>query len=597
MALLINATVTISPVQSRAFSTERADSGFSTQAMTVSGYTDRTASLAAAKEAARQLNEMAANVNYRIVHVADSEDSQYDGLYTLQGASVTATPATSNSRAALFAVQVTLRRAGGGAVGGSNLSRRVRPLAVLRPNSYSITSASWFAVPVGANLLDLVGGTTRASADGTVPLRSGEVAERFTLAGADVRTGECKVWDTAGVADDGTTAPSGWTRVWSADHRFADPRYLAIDNGLIRVSSNPSAAVGSFGLRGWLGAAWSSARALAVEAPTGTTTFVTALHITELSNYRVVIRQQTLRSAPPYYLTTSLTLERGKTWVLVEQAASSSVTLRQSVASSPLLLARAPTAQRDAAITNDGTLALTSTEDNWVVSAPTTADASGVQTYCANVETTNTNFYMETSSTMLLQRTTTTGLSAAWGLLPHNSVTYPCFVEAEAGALAGTAALTSDAGASGAGNNCVTLPSGTAQLTGAATVPQPGATVLRAWARIKNTGVSASDSVYLSIRNVTGAADLVVGTSTFATLGASGVWKWISIEHNPTTWNGTDVLRVFLARTAAGGGGTLLVDCMVLLTLNDGALGYVRDVARQAMTDTHTWEEVTKGVW
>lgn len=597
--ITIQGAIQINPVQSRAYTTERADTGFSTASMTVTGYTarDRT-SLAAAKETARQLNEMASNYWYRIVHVADSEDNQIDGLYELRGASVTATPATSNSKAALFAVSVTLRRAGGERTGGTNLSRRVRPLAILRANSYSITTTSWFALPVGADGLDLItGNATRASADGSVPLRSGTTAERFVLGGADVSKGECKVWDTGGVADDGSAAPSGWTRVWAADHRFADPRYVAIDNGLLRVSSNPSTGTGSVALRGWLGAAWSAARALNIEASSGTTTFVTALHITELNNYRVVIRQQTLRSTVPFFLTTTLTLERGKTWVLVEQTASSSATLRQSVPSSLNLVARAPTAQRDAAHTGDGTLALTSTEDNWFASVTPAADADGLQVYAAAVETTNTNFYMEATSTMLLQRTSTTSLTAAWGILPHNTVTYPCWEEAEAGTLAGTAALAADAGASGGGNNCVSLPSLTASVRGVATVPQPAPTIIRAWARVKNTGVSASDTVWISIRNVTGAADLVVSTSTFAVLGGSGAWKWISVEANPSTWNGTDVLRVFVARTAAGGGGALLVDAMMLLSIADGQLTYVRDVARQAMTDTHTWEEATTAVW
>jgi hypothetical protein len=238
------------------------------------------------------------------------------------------------------------------------------------------------------------------------------------------------------------------------------------------------------------------------------------------------------------------------------------------------------------------TIALT--DDNWVAMVP----AAGI-TYSgmlAAVSTTNTAFSETGGNPPTLYRTATTGFQCYIGMRQHNATTHPAIEQAEAGSRVGTAALTSDAGASGGGNNCVTLPAVNDEVFGVATVPQPLPTLIRCWARVKNTGVSASDTMFVGIRNQTAGSILAFTSFTFAGLGTTATWKWVSVEWISTGWNGTDLIRPTVRRTAIAGGGTLLVDQYVLLSISNAALTYPKSRANARLTHLHVWDEITTAV-
>lgn len=597
MTLLIGGAVAIDPVQSRAFTTSRDDSGVSTATLTVTGYTDRDrASLAAAKKIARQLNEMAANPAYRTVHVADDEDSQYDGLYDLQGAGVTATPATSNSKAALFAVSVTLRRIGGAGLFGPNLTRQLRAITGLAANSYSITSTPRLALPIGSTSTESAGVSNRSTKDGSIQLHAG--AYRYTLAGPDYLTGECKLFDTGGSAIE-----TDWVRVFGPDHVFANAGHLVLENGLLRIqpmSSRPA----SWRYWAWTGAAYTEL----TDAASGDYTFLggtvvtttpTSLLIDEVSPDRIVLTFVFYHTVAPIYLTKSVTLWRGKPLALVELSAPSAGALLCGMVNAGrwTFIKGSPVdgagdmqkPGRDDSV-ESGDNALNAPLDNWVAAFTTMSSTTGTlavgawrSSALSVIATDGGGFYLSASAT---------SLSVYLGGMKYD--TSASQSQAEAGGLSAGATLASTvAFGSGAGNNQVSLSALNARLDFNVTALPAGTSVLALFRIASDTAVGAN-TIALRIRNNTAGTDAATQTRTATDFAAANVWYWQAVT---ATWNGTDVIWPYVIMTADAG-GTFYVDQVVWLTLTGGAAElFVDDVAAQALTESIVWHETLRQVW
>jgi hypothetical protein len=601
MSLLIMATVSIDPVQSRAFTTTRDDSGFSTPIMTVTGYTDRDRTdLAAAKETARQLNELAANYWYRVVHVADSEDSQYDGYYELQSAAVTATPATSNSKAALFAISVTLRRVGGSGVASPNLQRIVRPTATLIANSWSITSQPWYPIPIGATAFINGDNKYLSNADGALQaLRNVATYEQYLMSTADVGKGECKVWDTGG-----SSTRANWKRVWAADHAFASAAHCAIDNGL--VTYVPLAArPGQHEIQCWDSSAWQTVTSTTGDGVLFAGTLGAAWNaatITQISPWSVTVRYQLGSSTVPISRIKEITLSRGRHLAYYTLTGNTAARIDVGVSGGSytrftfnrnttdnLNDARDHTVDAAAAVLNTA-------NDNWVAS--TSPSTTAVVIIAIPTTATATVMKSDTGGSFIFTGSVTS-LTCMVGAQAYAAGTLA--LEAEAGTRTGTAAVGTLAGSSGGGsNNCVSLPAAGDRIESAnLSLPALGGAsdTVRAYARCYYIGAFAGDSIQIQIWNQTAGAQLTGATTTktFAAIntaiGASSVFFWISCEG--TGWNGTDSLRIRVTHTVASGGATLVVDEWFAITIVGGGLDGPKTIANAALTYMTIWEELT----
>lgn len=595
--LTINSLIVIQPVQSRAFTTTRADSGFSTQAMTVSGYTDRTASLAAAKEVARQLNEMASNYWYRVVHIADSEDSQYDGHYVLQGATVTATPTTSNSNAALFSVSVTLLRLGGMGASGANVTHRVSTMAAVNVNSYGITALAYTPTPVGAYPLPVTATSfvNRTSEDGTMSGLAWATPSplAFTMTGADVNKGECQLWDTAPTPD---------IRVWSADHAFANDADLMLDNGLVRVTA--LAADGFHAVQIWdsTASAWVdvlSSGGSADGANIGGTSTHTCRQVTvdELSPWRITVTWTYSISVTPYLWTKTITIERGKhTATIVYTPAAAATIIMRPMETTFIVTRRTADSNSGYHSTVQTAATLSTTTDNLLIGFNATTDKV---LRLAAVSTTAPAASVVASAARITG-TTVTSLTVWLG-----GVAYDCTkaqMEAEAGTLSGGATLTS-ALANDSGNSAVQLDAASEQVALTALASPPVGTRVMAWFRIASSIAAASgnagDILTLAIwNNTAGSAaattTIVANNATF--FGTVSTLVWAAVEY--TSWNGTDVLYPFANKTSSATVQAFVIDEVIWLTLNAaGNYDRPRDLATLALTDQYFWESVDRAIW
>jgi hypothetical protein len=594
MTLSINGTITIQPVQSRAFTTTRADSGFASQAMTVTGYTDRTATLAAAKEVARQLNEMASNYWYRVVHIADSEDSQYDGRYELQGASVTATPTTSNSNAALFAVQVTLLRLGGGSTNGANLTRRVSTVAALNANSYSITGASVIPVPVGAYPLLTTASTlvSRTGADGFaygLYTTTWPVVE-YTMSGADVNKGECKLWDTG-------SGGSG-VRVWSADHTFANDADVLLDNGLVRIGG--TATDGCHFVQVWdqTNGAWTNAVTSDLTTVAGTATHVTRkVTIDELSPWRVTVTWTYSMAVTPFLWSKSVTVERGKyaAKVVITPVAAATIKLRPMNVRFLLTRRTADTAcARDDTVDAVGTISIAT--DNVIMGFNAIVDDV---LFVASASSTSLTVGLEAGPLEYISTAAAASMTVWLGGIPYDCT--DAYHEAETGSLLGAATTTSTL-SSDSGNSVVQMDALNERVSMVAQNTHPAGTHVIAWFRIASSVAAgagnAGDVFTLGIWNNTAVAS-AASTTTLATNATyyttANALTWLAVEY--TSWNGTDELYPYVSKTSSATAQAFYLDEVVVLTFKGPNADKPDDVGALAMTENYFWESTTRAVW
>jgi hypothetical protein len=604
MALLINATVSIDPVQSRAFTTERDDSGFSRQSMTVTGYTDRDrANLAAAKETARQLNEMANNHHYRTVHVADSEDSQYDGLYELTSAGVTATPTTSNSSAALFAVSVTLRRLGGGGADGHNLTKQVAMNAYLNANSYGIAGLFFVPTPVGGQPLTAPGGVyslySRITADGAIYglMLSGSEPITYVSSGADVNKGECKAWDMGTVG----SAASTWARVWSPDHSFSDDRLIAIDNGLVRVGA--ASTTGFHFIQVWdqTNGAWAN---VASSASDGDYVLIngTATHsslgsvITELSPWRVVVTWSYSATVTPYLWTKTVTVERGKSLAQIVITPVSATTIAMRPMNTTFWLS-ARTADTSCAYhsTVETSATLSTATNNVLMGFNATTD----DVLCVAAVATTTPAAAVTTSVQRITATAATSLTVWTGGLAYDCT--KAWAEAESGTLSGGATTTSAFG-NDSGNSVVVLDTLNEQVALPALSSPPTGVRVMAWFRIASSLSGAAgnvgDRLTLTIHNLTTGSpaaqtSLLATNTTFFSVANTLVWAAVEC----TTWNGMDTLYPYAVKSLSATAQQFYVDEVIMLTLSANGLDKAANAAYLAMTDVYFWDSPSRLAW
>ena len=528
------------------------------------------------------------------VYVDSNEFDVDDGLYRLEEVEASYTPETSKTF--LVDVSLNLIRVGGAS---ANLTRTVYVQPTLQSNSWGVTSTPWYARPVGASNLGPVGDSlSRTSADGTITAHQSSSINRYRLNTADYNAGECKVWDTGGSADTAT-----WTRVYGPDHQFASPDYCAIDNALIRF--NPVAASPGemdFYIYEASGGAWREVgtRTYARVASGTALAAWQAVQITELTPWRVTVQWRCSVNVSPFWVVETLTLERGRPVALVDLTVPSAVEMRvglfgaansrftfghNSGSGSTDNLADAYDSDTDT-----GFNTIDDADDNWLGLVGDTADHDVMAIVAARTAT-NSALTTVTGGGAYVSQTGATTLAVYIGGIAYDTANV--VAECEAGSLGGTAATATVSGASGGTPNCVTLPANGDAVTtlNAGTMPALSGTaniIVRMYARIQNVGVSASDEARLRIYNETATTYPTTVSKTFDVLASTGTWKWLSAEY--TGWNGTDMLRAEVRRSAAGGGGTLYADLVLMVTL-DSATNGIRAVARAALTENKVWPE------
>jgi hypothetical protein len=597
VGVTINGTVVIQPVLTRELTTERDDAGFATATLSLTGYTNRSrADLDAAEEITRQLNEMASNYWYRIVHIADDEDDQYDGMYELLNASVRATPDISNSRAALFGVTVTLRRLGGGGLHGANLTRRVSTVPALQSAAYSHTVLAYVPVPVGAYPLPTSTPSfyTRASEDGTITGISAAAPSplEYGLSGADVDTGECKLYDTG----------SGTLRVWSADHNFASDAHVAMDNGLVKVTATTTDGVHA--VQAWdnTNTAWADVTPFGaggdlVSISGGTTHTCRKVVINELSPWRIKVTWHYSTTLTPFLWTKEVTIERGKhlAKVVITPVAAATVTMRPMITTF-FMSRRTADINSGYHSTVQTSATLSTATDNVLVGFNATTD----DVLCVAAVQATSPAAAVVSSEQRITATSATSLTVHVG-----GVTYDCVDaqhEAESGTLVG-AASTGSGLANDSGNSVVTMGALNAGVNLTAQTTLPAGTRVMAWFRIgfgvAAASANAGDTLKLAIRNSTAGSD----AATITLLATDATWfatantlVWHAIEY--TSWNGTDALYPYAVKNGSATANTFFLDEVVFLTMNaSGNLDKPRDLANLAMTDQHFWESIDRVVW
>lgn len=592
MAGITLLNVNLIGVVSRTMTTRLGDGGIVEQ---VQSYSCRTASrwhtIAQARVVAQQLREMVWYSRHAGgIYVTSDDHTIESGLYRL--VDVTATPRLDSSTTAIIEVDLALIRVGGVS---ANVTRWLHVQPTLQANSWSVPSTPWHALPSGAQVIENPGSGTlisRTGADGGVGVRQSSTSIRYVLSGADHNAGECKLWDTGG---SGTEA--NWTRVYSPDHEFAQPHQCALDNSLIRfvpVSGSP----GEYTFRVYDGAAWRQV-GTQTYARVVSGTVLTAwrrLLVTEVTPWRVSLSVWCSTAASSAYVRLDLTLERGRPLALVVLTVPSAVELRLGLiglTNARFTLGHDTTNNVGDGYDSDvdsGFPMLSDADDNWLALVGDTADHDVLAVIAARTAT-NSALTAAQGGGGWVSQTGATTLAVYIGGIAYN--TAGISAEAEGGSLGGTAAITTVAGSSGgASNNAVTLPTTTAAVTllpaGSPTLDGTANITIRMYARVQNVGTSASDSVSLRVYNDTAANYPAQTIHTFATLGSTGAWKWISVEW--TGWNGSDALYPEVRRWADGGGGSLYCDQAVILTLDSGVDG-PRNVARAALTECRVWPE------
>lgn len=592
MAVTLNGTIVLNPITSRELTTERDDVGFSTPTLSLTGYSDRArANLAAAKEIVRQLNEMASNYWYRIVHLADSDDAQYDGLYELLSATVTGTPSEANIYAALFAVTVTLRRIGGGGTSGANLTRRVSTVAALNANSYGITAQSVIPTPVNAYPL-----LTTASTHIQYQTENGGIRGHYTttypvvvyaMSGADVSAGECKVWDIGPAPD---------VRVWSTDHAFASAEDVLLDNGMVRVGCHSTD--GDHYYQVWDGSAWQTVTVSDLTNVGGTHTHTfRSLTIDELSPWRVSATWTYSIDVTPYLWSKTITVERGKHLAKVVVTPVAAATIKLRPMDVRFLLTRRTTdnlCARDTTV--DGLGALSIATDNVLMGFNTITD----DILCvAAISSTSVTAGTETGPFAYIQAVTASSLTVWLGGVPYDCV--DAVHEAESGSLLGGATTTSTLSGD-SGNSVVQMDALNERASMTAQTTLPSGSHAIAWFRIASSVASgagnAGDTLLVGIWNNTtaaSAASTTVAATSATYFAAANTLNWISVEY--TSWNGTDALYPYFQKTASATAQAFYCDEVIFLTYKSGNADKADDAATLAMTDNHYWGSIDRRVW
>jgi hypothetical protein len=590
------ANITINRISSRGTVTRRGDGGAIERVLTLSGRTSkRFNTLAEAKAIEVQLHEL---VWYSRqaggLYVNSSEFDVDDGLYILD--SVDTSTAVDAQTTYIIDVDLSLIRLGGVS---ANVSRTLYAQASLQTNDWSITSNLWYALPVGASILTLpTAQKIRVNDDGNVYQPNTTTSQAYVMTGADHNAGECKVWDTGGGNDPNTV--TAWNRVYSPDHQFADIADVAFGNGFVTFLPYSS----NYGQHGvWVydtvDAGWVMVGTdLSVGGANGTGW--TRVLIEELTPWRVVLSFWYAKAAAPFIVKKRMTLERGKLVALIEVTVSSSANIAIGAfgqgSGLRFLFGNDTTNDRNDAwdgLYDTSTLSISDTDDNWLAARLTEAGRDVL----ALVAVRDNSYELIADATLdaiYSQRTSTTTHEVYVGGLAYD--TTKLAIEAEAGTLTGTAAITTVASASpGGSNNAVTLPAlnDQVQTFGSANPPALTGTssiTVKAYARVQNVGVSASDTCRIGIYNTTTATHVATKDFTFAVLAASATWKWISIDY--TGWNGTDTISPYVKRQVAGGAGTLYVDELLFVTLssNAGADGPLY-LAHAALTEATVWSE------
>jgi hypothetical protein len=234
---------------------------------------------------------------------------------------------------------------------------------------------------------------------------------------------------------------------------------------------------------------------------------------------------------------------------------------------------------------------ITDTYDNWIAEAGDTADHD-VMAVLATQTSTNTTLNVAGSGGIYVEQTGAATLTNYIGGIAYD--TSKIVQEAEAAALVGTAATATVGSASGGSPNCVSLPAvnDRVDFTGLGSPPALSGTsgiIIRAYARVRNGGTTATNEMRLQWYNATTAA--AVGSATEIgnnTLGTAGTWKWISAEYNG--WNGTDTIYPRVTRIGVSTVDTIHVDLGLSVTIDSGPDG-AKSIANDGLTENTVWPE------
>lgn len=591
MAITIQGVVTINRISQRERTTTVDDGGLLTPALRLTGITSvRTHTLAQAKVAERLLHELAwYSRRAGGVWIDSTEFDVDDGLYELSEVSTGGEPSTGVT--AIISVSLTLRRLGGGASGG-NLARRVIPAPALVANGFGIVSTPWYALPIGSTPASLSIGQYRASSDGAVLLINSGAAEEFFLAGGDYSAGECHVWDTGG-----SGAPANWTRVYGPDHTFADPSHCVLDNGVVRFIPLTGANAGRHRIDVWDNVTWTTLTDAGGDRTIvndGGLSGVAGVTILELTPWRVAVKLHMTRTTAPFTSTKVITLDRGRTLARVDLTVPQATLL--SIGIQGARFAMSPTATgnpaQDSTVDAPNSVFIMPTDENWLATCSVGASVIGI--LAGPSATGHVYRYLGTIGGIAIEKTNATSATFWIGgqEVPGNKLA----VEAEMGTLLGGATVTTVANAAGAPSpNAVSLPVVGAAISASVLQNPRSGSQVRAYARVQNAGASAADSVRFQISNDTTQIVVASVDMTFAALGTSGLWKWISLVF--TGWNGIDLIRPVVQRQTAGGGGTLYCDEIVWLTTSNGNLDGAKATAAAALTDVRCWPTAAREVW
>jgi hypothetical protein len=590
--------VAITTISQRERTTVVTDDGALAPALTLTGLISRRShsTLALARVAERQLHELAHWSRVAGgVHIDSTEMDVDDGQYELRNVQTRVTPETGVSIG--IVVSLTLVRLGGAGAGG-NVLRRLLPQATLTANGFAVTSTPRYAMPVSTSALSLVQLQFINTADGNVSIIGSTSAQTYYQPAADHNKGEVKVWDTGGSA-----TPGDWVRVFGPDHVFASPAHCAIDNGLVRLT--PLATAGLHAVAAWDGTAWVTLTSPAqgdyvVIGSAGFVDWITC-RIADVTPWRAEVQWAMSRAVVPWFPTKTYVVERGRPLAKLTVATDTAATVSSGIVGQyDYTLVKQTEATAAAGLIRDhnvevapADLALTG-----LIAQPmmiSVNDDATVMAIMAGAALSGYTWVKEAAGGMTIGASGAVTSYTAWlGGVAYDATRV--MGEAEAGTRAGTAVVATVAGASGGGsNNCVSLPALNDYVDLTGMTNPPAGSIVCVYARVYNSGVSASDSVLINLRSTaSGALAGSQQTWTAATLGSAGTWKWVSSV--ATGWDGVTAIYPRVLRSAIGGGGSIYVDQVVLVTVSNGGYQYAQDLARAALTDVRVRPQTIRQV-